>query len=672
MAKFQTLVVALVTLFILSGSALADQPEQDARRVFKSPNGRIEVTFGTGAVFTKDRAPFYQVTLDGETVIEKSRMGLQFQGSGALQDLKLEGTQHLSGTETYVMPLGKNSHINDPYEEYTFALKESHAPYRELNIIFRVFNDGVAFRYFIPKQAAISDFVISEELTSINPAATPKIYGIRLPFNSSYEWYYRTGSIDLFKNGETIGLPMLIQYPSGKTLGITEADLTDYAGLYLEHADENPAGFVARLAPWPNEPDVKVRGTAPFASPWRVFMVGDSAKVVVESNIVTDLNPPQAFDDTSWIHPGKIQFPWWNNYVVPNPPAGITPGLNTWTLKHYIDFCAENHIEYHSIDGTNEAWYGGPTDPYGGQDITKAIPEIDLPQVLSYAKSKGVGTRIWLHWAGLYKDLDHALDTYESWGVSGIMLDFVNHDDQPLIRWYNEVLKKTAAHHLTVTFHGIFKPTGAFRTYPNLLVHEGVLGTEYDKWSDTGSTPEHEINVAYVRMMAGPLDVHQGSFRPIAPKDYKPTWTAPRAIGTLAREIAAYVVYENHLPMLADYPEAYTAKADAFQFVQEVPEVWDETHLLAGEVGKYITIGRRSGSTWYLGSMTDSDPREIAVPLDFLGTGKYVAEIYSDAADSDIIPDDLVIKRMDVTPSSILSLTLSPAGGNAARIYQLP
>jgi alpha-glucosidase len=659
--------------------ALATAAPAFADETLSSPNGKVHFTFGiVKHWYQRGGAPFYKIDLDGHELIKESNLGIEFQDSGALKDLEIISTSHRSEDSTYVMPVGKNHDIRNHFEEYTFSLAETSGTHRQVDLIFRIYDDGAAFRYSFPKQAppsTLNQFVIKEELTTVTLADSPTIYGLRVEFGSAYEANYRVGPISIYKNGETVALPMAIEYPGGQYVGITEAELTDYAGMYLMNTGRKADTFETRLAPWPKEPDVKVRGSTPMMTPWRVFMIGDSPKVLVESNLVYNLSAPSVIEDTSWIHPGKVQFPWWNGYFVPRPDAGITPGLNTWTLKHYIDFCAANKVEYHSIDGTNEAWYGGPTDPYNGSDILKAIPEIDLPGVLNYAKSKGVRTRLWIHQAALASNLDIALKTYASWGIEGIMVDFLNRDDQQAVVYYNEILRKTAENHLTLTFHGVFKPTGQNRTYPHLLNHEAVLGTEYNKWDVVGSTPEHEVQIAYVRMMAGPLDVHQGSFRPVAPKNYHFSWVAPQAMGTLARQLAAYVVYENHRPMLADYPEAYIDdqdKRDAFQFVQEVPTTWDETRMVAGDMGKYITIARRAGAEWYLGTMTDRSPRSFELPLSFLGEGKFVAEIYSDNPDSESNPDSISIKRIDVTSTTLLPLEISPAGGNAVRIYQLP
>jgi alpha-glucosidase len=426
---------------------------------------------------------------------------------------------------------------------------------------------------------------------------------------------------------------------------------------------------VSRLSPWPGQPDIKVRAAAPHASPWRVVMIGDRVGRLVESNLVYLLNEPTALADTSWIRPGKTTFPWWNDYVVPDAP--FAGGLNTQTMKYYIDFCAANGIEYHTLDGFQDvAWYGGPIIPKGeAQDITSAVPAIDLPEVLRYARERGVRLRVWMHWEALRAQLDEALARYAAWGIEGIMVDFMDRDDQQMVRFYREVVEKAAAHHLTVTLHGAYKPTGLRRTFPNLLTREGVLNLEYNKFDNTpGSTPEHELIVPFTRMLAGPLDYHQGGFRYVAERAFRTQVTAPLVVGTRARTLAMYVVYENYLPMVADYPAAYRGEP-GLEFLARTPTTWDETRVLEGAVGDVITVARRRGRVWYVGSMTDGAARAVDVPLRFLGAGTFVAEVYAD--DPKALPQALH-RQLRVTRADVIPVRMAPAGGHAIRLAPAP
>ena len=259
-----------------------------------------------------------------------------------------------------------------------------------------------------------------------------------------------------------IGVPMLVEYAidsKSRWIALTEANLTNYAGMYVSAVDGAPGTFAAKLSPLPGRDDGgKVVGEAPFASPWRVLMIADDPGRLIESNIVFHLNQPSKIEDPSWIRPGKTTFPWWNHYVLDG--VDFEPGMNTATMKYYIDFCAEQGIPYHSLDGLDIAWYGGPIEPHGPTDVTTAAPSIDMPEVLRYAKEKGVRLRLWAHWKALKPQLDQTLATYETWGIEGVMIDFMDRDDQQMVRWYHEVAEKAARHHLTVTWHGAYKPTG--------------------------------------------------------------------------------------------------------------------------------------------------------------------------------------------------------------------
>lgn len=670
MRSFITTAMPLVFLFAFLCSIRSALASGQILERLASPDGKIQVIVTEGGA---SGALFYRVLLNGQVLIRDSRLGLDFLGAGPLQSLQILRQSHRSSNSTYEMPFGKARVIRDHYREAKLEFEEKLSPYRRIDVIFRAYDDGVAFRYVIPEQKALSDFVIREEQTQIAVAGEPTLFALPLAFGSSYEALYKTGPMTSFEPGATLGLPLVLGYPHGVYVGISEAALVDYAGLYVTPSKSLAGTLEARLAPSLADPEVKVTGRAPLKTPWRAFVVGSSPKVLVESNLIDNLNEPSVIQDTSWIHPGKVQFPWWNGYVVPNDPDHLA-GLNTWTLKHYIDFCSENHIAYHSLDGyeMEQAWYGGNVVPYEGADITRARSEIDLPEVLRYAKQRGVGTRVWFDDDGLMnRDIDAVFTAYENMGVSGIMSDFLNRDDQLAVKFYNDVLKSAAQHHLTVAFHGVFKPTGRGRTYPNLLSQEAVYGLEYDKWAAEGSPADHEVMIAFVRMLAGPLDTHEGSFRPIAPADFQAQSIAPRAMGTLARMIAMYVVYENYQPMLADYPEAYLAHPEAFAFVQKVPVVWQETKFISGDIGHSIAIARRDRRDWYVGAINDLTPRHLNLPLNFLGAGRYLAEIYSDDVSTKPDRESVVVKRLKVTSNDTIGLDLIADGGNAIHFSRL-
>ncbi len=655
-----SLVAILISFF--AGAAPADE--------MRSPGGQIRAGFSAGS----SGLSYSVIYKPRETVlINEARLGLEFLNQAPLSRLRIQKKSRRFVDSTYRLAVGKASLVRDRYNEYLFELEERSRLRRRLLIRFRLYDDGIAFRYELPKQKAFSEFAISEEKTEVAFAGDVRLYALPLGFGSSYEGLYKVGDLKEFESGQTLVLPLLAEV-SGVWMAMTEAALVDYAGLYLTPSNLKSGTLEARLAPLPQNPLVKVRGKTPHRSPWRALMIGETAGRLIESNLVTNLNEPSVIKDTSWIRPGQVQFPWWNGYFMPGgETAPVPPGLNTWTLKRYIDFCALNGIPYHSLDGfeSGPAWYGGPVTPYEGQDLTKAIPEIDLQEVLGYGKAKGVRMRIWLNWVGLEKNLDRILATYARWGVEGIMVDFVDRDDQDAVRFYENVLKAAAKYRLTVSFHGIFKPTGLSRTFPNLLNHEAVMGSEFLKWTDEGLPASHEVMIAYTRMLAGPMDTHQGSFRPVARKNFKAQSIAPNSIGTLARQMAMYVVYENYLPMLSDYPEAYGLHRDAFEFVRRVPSTWSETRFIAGEVGRFIALARRNDDEWFVGVITDADSRRLELPMDFLGAGRFVAKIYSDPID--LGPSQgIQIREVSITSKESLSVDVAADGGSVMVIRRQP
>lgn len=648
--------------FVLAVAARATFAAADAPLAVDSPDGQLRVEFRLS-----DRGePAFEVTRGGAQ-LASGRLGLEFAGSGPLRDgFRIVGHRTASRDETYSIPVGKASSARDRHNELLVSLEEMSPPHRRLDVAFRVFDDGIAFRYLLPEQEALGEFVLTEEHTRLSFPAEAEARLLPLAsYATPYEWYYETRKVSEIGSDGLVGLPVLLRHPQNVWIAVTEADLTDYAGMYLTGAADEPGTLISKLAPLPGRADgAKVLGKTPFTSPWRVLMIADDPGRLIESNLVFHLNSPCAIADPSWIKPGKTTFPWWNHYVLEG--VDFEPGVNTATMKHYIDFCAENGIPYHSLDGLDIAWYGGPIAPSGPTDVTKAAPSIDLPEVLRHANEKGVRLRLWMHWKALKPQLDEAFATYKRWGIEGVMIDFMDRDDQEMVRWYHEVAEKAARHHLTVTWHGAYKPTGMERTWPNVLTYEAVLNQEYNKWQPPGvkgTPPGHNLDVAFVRMLAGPLDYHQGGMRNVLPEDYRFRDVAPPVQGTRAHQLAMYVVYENHLPMLADYPQAYRGQP-GFDFLLEVPTNWDETRVLHAEPGRCIVIARRKGDDWYLGGMTADESRDLPLPLNFLARGSFRSELYLD--DPAGGPTALTRKESTVTAADALSVTIPASGGFAA------
>ncbi|MCA8998575.1 MAG: glycoside hydrolase family 97 protein [Planctomycetaceae bacterium] len=630
-----------------------------------SPNGFLNLKFA----LDENEGPALTVLFHGEKVCTGSS-GLQFLKTGVLRNSLSVIHQELRTKDSnFQIPVGKCSAARAAFREWRVSLREQNPPSRMLSITFRVFNDGIAFRYEIPDQPAIAEFTLTEEWTRLKfPRQAFARYLPLKNYTTSYEAYYQKRTLAEIPADSLIGLPCLLECPlsdqNSVWCAVTEANLTDYAGMYLSPDPNSPGELVSRLAPLPGRDDgAKVVGSAPHTSPWRVLMIADDPARLIESNIVFHLSEPSQIDDPSWIKPGKTTFPWWNGYVLEN--VQFEPGLNTATHKHYIDFCARSGIPYHSLDGTDTAWYGGPIIPRGPTDITTAVPEIDLPELLEHAKEKGVRLRLWMHWRALQSQLDEALPLFERWGIEGIMVDFMDRDDQEMVRFYHEVAEKAARHHLTVTWHGAFKPTGMERTWPNVLSYEGALNQEYNKWSAKGTPPEHNLDVAFVRMLAGPVDYHQGGMRNVLPQDLQPRNRAPEVPGTRGHQLAMYIVYQNHLPMMADFHSAYEGEP-GFQFLVDVPVSWDETRVIHAKIDQCLVVARRNQDDWYLGGMAGGQDTELDLPFSFLPDGEFeVSFLLDDPAHG---AKSLTSEKRIVSSKDSLKVKIPAAGGFVAKV----
>ncbi len=647
--------------------AVAGEAAPGSSVTIESPSGDVRIAFGLYEAAGQTGVAAYDVLWRDRILLQRARVLIALAGMAPLDaGFRIVSVTRRQYDETYRVFPGKSSAARNRCREAVIALEEHASPHRRLDLIFRAYDDGAAFRYRFPQQPGLAEIAITEERSLFTFVGNPNAYTLPLGgFTTSYEQYYRAGPLHDVAPDILLGLPLLLAFPNDIWMAVTEANLTDYAGMYLSGVADHPGTFVSRLSPLPGDSHVAVKVGTPHASPWRVLMIGDRPGALVESNLILNLSDPNAIGDTSWIKPGKTTFPWWNGYEVGD--AGFRGGLNTQTMKHYIDFCAEQGIAYHSLDGFDRAWYGGPIVPYEGADITKSVAEIDLPEVLAYARRKGVGLRLWLHWQAAKAHMATAFPIYEKWGIEGVMLDFMDRDDQEMINFLHEAVRLAAEHHLTVSLHGASKPTGLRRTYPNLLTTEAVLNLEYNKWETHGVPPEHEVTVPFIRMLAGPLDFHQGSFRHVWPRDFEARTVAPVVKGTRARTLASYVVFENYLPMVADYPAAYRNQP-GLEFLRQVPATWDETRVLNGAPGQFITIARRRGNEWYVGSMAGTDPRRLAIQLDFLGGGPYEAELYEDDPDASRPPASINRRRMQVTAADTLQADMVGAGGYAVRL----
>jgi len=463
-------------------------------------------------------------------------------------------------------------------------------------------------------------------------------------------------------------LPALFEYPKGVYMAITEANLLDYAGMYLI---KHNGILQTSLSPLPHQKEIKAIISLPHNSPWRVMEISDRAGAFIESNILTNLAEPCRIKDLSWIKPGKTTFPWWNGNV--SPDTSWAPGNNYDFNMYYVNFCAKYGLGYHTVVeyGLHE-WYvndGAGFQPGPHADPSRAVPGLDMQQLCDSAAKVGIGIRVWVHFYALYPKLDETFAQYEKWGVKGLMCDFMDRDDQEMVNMQVEILQKAAQHHLHIQFHGAYKPTGLARTYPNEFTREGTLNYENHKWNDR-VTPDADVNIAFTRLLAGSTDYHLGGFRAANAKTFKVHYTAPMDLGTRCHMLGMYVVLENEQGMVCDYPDAYINQP-GFDFLQKVPLTWDETRVLNAKVPEYVTVARRKGDEWYIGAISNNTAHQVQTPLSFLPPGDYTAEIYSDAPDADVNPNHLVKVIQKVNNQSVIATNLVAGGGQVMRVYKI-
>jgi len=644
----------MVVLFLLiSANALANKIV-----TLTSPDSKIKFFLSTD----KDGL-YYRVTYKGIVMVDKSRLNISFKEGGAFNNnLLMAAANPQRITEDYNLLIGKTNKVHSENNRLLVPVTEQSGPRRTMDIEIRVFNDGAAFRYVIPKQDQWAPVInITDETDSFNLTQNPLLTALlRVNYTTSHEGLYTKTSLNDLKADTLIDMPMLAEFPNNLYMAITEANLHDYAGMYLM---KHHGILESRLSPLPHQSELKVKATLPHNSPWRVMMISDKPGAFIESNILTNLSEPCKIKDLSWIKPGKTTFPWWNGDVVPDTINA--PGNNYVTNMYYVDFCAKYGIEYHSVVeyGLHE-WYvndGAGFQPGPHADPSKAVPGLDMQEICDSAAKKGVGIRVWVHFYALYPKLDETFDQYEKWGIKGLMCDFMDRDDQEMVNMQEEILQKAAEHHLHIQFHGAYKPTGESRTWPNEFTREGTLNYENDKWS-SWVTPDADINIAFTRLLAGSTDYHLGGFRAASPEQFKVHYTRPFVMGTRCHMMAMYVVLENALGMVCDDPDAYIGQP-GFEFLQQVPTTWDETHVIDAKPGEWLALARRKGNDWYVGAINNHTPRTLSKAFEFLADGNYTAEIWSDAPATDTNLNHLVKVVKNINKQTVMDMVLAAGGG---------
>src|SRR5437762_3287633 len=647
-----------------------------------SPDGRNEVT-----AEIHDGKLYYSLRRDGRALLLPSLLGFELRGAPPLRDgLHLVDTTRQAIDEMWTQPWGEVARVRDHHNELKVSVAETASTGRQFAVVFRLFNDGVGFRYEVPDQPSLKDFEITEELTEFALADNARAWWIvsNRPRLDRSEQLYSSSPVSVLDSVQT---PLTLETRDGRTfIVIHEANLVDYARMNLRGPRMEGRTLHADLAPWAD--GVKVRGHTPFVTPWRTIQLADRATDLVPSVLGLNLNPPSVLQSTSWIKPTKYVGIWWGMHIgAMTWSSGPKHGATTANPKRYIHFAAANGLRCVLVEGWNVGWDGDWIQNRNAFSFTKAYPDYDLVEVARYAHEKGVKLIVHNETSGgienYERQMDSAFALYHSLGLdaikSGYVTDFVgeghSHYGQYMVRHHRHVIEKAAQYGIMLDVHEPIHDTGERRTYPNMMSREGARGQEYNAWSaEGGNPPEHETILFFTRLLDGPMDftpgifdilIERGTGRPRRPDE-------PRVRTTLAKQLALYVVLYSPVQMAADLPENYDHKP-AFQFIRDVAVDWDTTRVISGEIGDYVAVARKAkgGPEWFIGAITDEQARTFDVPLSFLTKGKnYVAEIYADGKDANWVtnPLSVTISKQPVTSTTRLRIVLAPGGGQAIRI----
>ena len=650
-----------------------------------SPDGRTQVTVALDSGTLR-----YAVRHSAAWVVTPSRLGFAFRGAPLLGDsLHIVTSRRATYDSTWTQPWGEVARVRDRHNELQVNVAESKQPGRRFTVTFRVFDDGLGFRYEIPDQPALTNYEISDELTEFTLADNASAWWIasNRPRLDRSEQLYSEGPVSTLDSVQT---PLTMKMSNGTYVVIHEANLVDYPRMFLAGPRMESRTLRAALAPWVD--GVKVRGRTPLVTPWRTIQIADRIEQLQPQLLTLNLNPPNELGDPSWIQPQKYVGIWWGMHLgTMTWSSGPKHGATTENTKKYIDFAAANGFKGVLVEGWNTGWDGDWIQNKNAFSFTQPYPDYDLRGLAAYAKSKGVGLIAHNETSGgienYERQMEDAYRLYQSLGIHAIKTGYVadtvgggqSHYGQFAVRHHRKVLETAARYGIMVDAHEPIHDTGERRTWPNMMSREGARGQEYNAWgAEGGNPPEHESMLFFTRMLAGPMDFTPGIFdllmKSAGQGPRAPEQSRPRT--TLAKQLALYVVLYSPLQMAADLPENY-ANQPAFQFIRDVAVDWDTTRVIQGAIGDYVLVARRQrgAPTWFVGAITDEEARTFTVPLDFLTPGKrYEAEIYADGPGASWRDNPLAISitRRAVTSATRLTVSLAAGGGQAIRIRELP
>jgi alpha-glucosidase len=656
----------LIAAFALVLACLNLEAQHGKNFAILSPDGKIIVNIETGDHFR------WSIRKEADLILQPSDIGMTLEDGELLGDHpSIISTRTQSIRQDFASPFYKKKSIHDQYNSLLISCKQNYG------LELRVYNDGAAYRFISTRKDSLvvqseqANFNFGTDDTLLIPHASDLRDGER--YSCSFEEFYADIPISRF-NKDTLGyLPLLVKLPHGRKAVILEADLQDYPGMFVQRDVSREGAIRGTFAPYPLEERLskhskldfmvtrragyiaRCRGQRSF--PWRVMVISDQDRELLDNDMVQKLSEPSRLKETDWILPGKVAWDWWNDWNITH--VDFPAGINTRTYKYYIDFAASRHLEYIIIDeGWSDDW-----------NLNLVNPAVDLRELVAYGKQKNVGIILWSTWYALIQDIEGFCRKYAEMGIRGFKVDFLDRDDQKVLSSLYEIAGIAARNKILLDFHGVFKPQGLTRTYPNVVNFEGVRGMEYSKWSADERVPRHEVTLPFIRMLAGPLDYTPGAMRNATRGNARPSNSQPVSQGTRCHQMAIYSIYEAPLQMLADNPTIYNKEAECTDFISRVPTTFDETVALDGQVGEYVLMARKKENTWYVGAMTNWTGRDLDIDFSFLGPGKYEAEVFSDGINAGRDATDYKREIISVDAGQHRKVHLASGGGWTARIY---
>ena len=627
-----------------------------------SPDGKLKTNITTGKQLT------YDITFHNQQVLEASPLSMTLDNGEVWgENDKVSKVTRKSINGKISTPLYRANEIVENYNELTLQFKD-------FNVVFRAYDDGIAYRFVNKgkKPFNVVDELVNYQFPTDATASVPYVKprkGVN-KYANSFENYYANVPLSKVDQEKLVFLPVVVSLDNNVKVGITEVDLENYPGLYL--IGQGNTQLLGDFAPFPKKQEqgghnmlqmnvIEVENyiakvNKPRKFPWRVAIVTDEDKELASSHLSYLLAEPSRLEDISWIKPGKIAWDWWNAWNLDG--VNFETGVNNDTYKAYIDFASKNGIEYVILD---EGWAVNLK-----ADLMQVVPEINLEELIAYANKKNVGLVLWAGYHAFNRDMENVCRHYAEMGIKGFKVDFMDRDDQEMTEFNYRAAQITAKYKLLLDLHGMYKPAGLNRTYPNAINFEGVNGLEQMKWEENPTAQvEYDVMIPFIRQVAGPMDYTQGAMRNAAKGNYYPCYEEPMSQGTRCRQLALYMVLDSPFNMLCDTPSNYEREKECTDFISAVPTVWDETIVLDGKMGEYIITARRQGNTWYIGGITNWDARDLEVDLSFLGDKTYSGKLFKDGVNAHRIGRDYQSEAIQAKKGDKVKIHLAPGGGFA-------